>query len=87
MQLTKELKKYIKSLHQLKYRQKYNKFIAEGPKVCLEFLKSGKYEIEYLVITETLYLENVYQFSKFSGKTIICNDKELNSISGFKSPN
>ena len=87
MLLTKELKKYVKSLHQIKFRQKYNKFIAEGPKICFEFMHSGKFEIDHIICTEVLLRENEQLISRFTGKTIICNDKELKSISGLVNPN
>ncbi len=87
MILTKELKKYIKSLQYVKFRQKYNKFVAEGPKICFEFLESKKFQVDYIICTETLYQESELQLSQFMGRTIICNDKELKSISSLKSPN
>ena len=87
MQLTKELKKYIKSLQQVKYRQKYNKFIAEGPKICIEILESGIFEIEYLVCTAQFQDTYLNQGAASLGKTIICNDNELKSISSLKNPN
>lgn len=37
--------KYVKSLHQRKFRQKYNKFIAEGEKIAEEILRNPTYEI------------------------------------------
>ena len=87
MLLTKELKKYLKSLHQIKFRQKYNKFIAEGPKICFEFIESAKFEIDYILCTDDLFRENEQLISRSKGKTIICNDKELKSISGLMNPN
>ena len=57
MILTNQLKKDIRSLHRAKYRQKYNKFIAEGPKICHEFLESREFKIDIIVCTQN-YLEN-----------------------------
>ncbi len=87
MVFTRELKKYINSLQYVKYRQKYNKFIAEGPKICMEFLASDRYEIEYIICKKKFYDLNESHLAKFSGKTIVCNDTELKSISSLRSPN
>jgi RNA methyltransferase, TrmH family len=35
-----------------KFRQMYNKFIAEGDKVCTEFAKCRKYQIEHIFTTD-----------------------------------
>ncbi|MBT8228831.1 MAG: RNA methyltransferase [Bacteroidia bacterium] len=85
--LTNQLKKNIKSLHQLKFRQKYNKFIAEGPKICEEYLVNGKYEIEQIFCNQNWYEENTMLVTPFPGKTIICKDKDLNNISSLKHAN
>jgi len=87
MNLTNELRKYIKSLQALKYRQKYNKYIAEGPKICLEIMEYAKADIEYLVCTNEMQELYPNRLAQLSGKTIICNDKELKSISSQKNPN
>jgi RNA methyltransferase, TrmH family len=50
--ITKAQIKEIKSLHQPKFRQMYNKFIAEGDKVGIEFVKSQKYQIDHIYTTE-----------------------------------
>ena len=44
--------KYIKSLHQSKFRQKYNNFIAEGDKIAEEILQNSIYKIEGIFATE-----------------------------------
>lgn len=87
MVLTKELKKYINSLQYVKYRQKYNKFVAEGPKICMEFLRSSGDRIEYTVCTQSFFDEFSQEIRRSQGMTIICNDKELKSISSLKNPN
>lgn len=51
LEFTKNKGKYIKSLHQTKFRQKYNKFIAEGDKISREFLLQNKYKISSIYIT------------------------------------
>ena len=53
--------KYIKSLHQSKFRQKYNNFIAEGDKIAEEILQNSIYEIEGIFATDK-WIENNDQF-------------------------
>ncbi|MGI4762923.1 MAG: TrmH family RNA methyltransferase [Janthinobacterium lividum] len=48
--VSKALAKYIRSLHQRKYRQRHAAFLVEGAKSVLELLGSGL-EIEYLLAT------------------------------------
>ncbi|MBC7885794.1 MAG: RNA methyltransferase [Saprospiraceae bacterium] len=43
--------KDLRALHLPKFRQIYNKFIAEGDNACIEFLKSEKYKIQGLYVT------------------------------------
>lgn len=87
MVLTNQLKKYIVSLHKVKFRQKYNKFIAEGPKICSEFLRQGKFKVEYILCTAKWEQIEPEIFKNYKGKTIVINDKELKSISNLKTPN
>ena len=87
MVLTNSLKKKIRSLQQLKFRQKYNNFIAEGPKICTEYLKGVKYKIEHIICTEDHFEAHEDLLQAYSGKTIITNDKDLEFISALKHPN
>jgi TrmH family RNA methyltransferase len=48
--VSKALAKYIRSLHQRKYRQRHAAFLVEGAKSVLELLGSGL-EVEYLLAT------------------------------------
>ncbi len=88
MLLTNQLVKYVVSLHLHKYRQKYNKFIAEGPKVCEEFLICDIYPIEYIFCTQSWlddYAEGLSE--NHSQRTVIVKPVELKKISCIKSPN
>ena len=79
MEYTNQLKKYIRSLHVHKYRQKYNKFIAEGPKICNEFLQST-YNISHIICTSE-WATNSTISSSFSGHLIIVKQAELQQLS------
>jgi TrmH family RNA methyltransferase len=48
--VSKALAKYIRSLHQRKYRQRHAAFLVEGAKSVLELLSSGL-EVEHLLAT------------------------------------
>ena len=50
--------KFVKSLHQRKFRQKYNKFIAEGDKITQEILQNSIYKIDSLFANEEWALKN-----------------------------
>lgn len=87
MILTNKLRKYIRSLHLNKYRQKYNKFIAEGPKICAEFIQSSKYEIDHIVCTQEWLDKSDFNISSSLDKVIITDDKGLQSISTLQKAN
>jgi RNA methyltransferase, TrmH family len=55
--LSKNLAKYIQSLHQKKSRQENQSFLVEGAKSVEEVLKSD-FEIELLLTTDQFYKEN-----------------------------
>jgi RNA methyltransferase, TrmH family len=77
--------KDIRALQMPKFRQIYNKFVAEGDKVCVEFLKSSKYEVENIYIT--FESQNKYQIPfQHSSKLEIISAKEMEQISGLKTP-
>ncbi len=83
--LSINLKKYVRSLHQNKYRQKYNKFLAEGPKLMDEILSQYTKQIEYLFCTQSYYEYNNYNFTESLNYQLV-TEKELASISLLKSP-
>ncbi len=84
MEFTNQLKKYIRSLHIHKYRQKYNKFIVEGPKICDEYLQ-GPYNVTHIICTSMW--KSSYIPPNFDGHQIIVNSKTLQQISNLKTAN
>jgi TrmH family RNA methyltransferase len=84
MDITKNQIKYIKSLHQHKYRQIYKKFIGEGSKVCIDLIKSSKYDIEFIVASNDWVLKNQLILNKYSDKILLCNNAQMEQISTFK---
>ena len=88
MNLTAQLKKYIRSLRLPKQRQNYNKFIAEGPKVCAEFLSSNSHPIEYLLCTEEYQRSHESKLQTIpASKQILISSKELSQLSLLRTPN
>ncbi|GAA4457665.1 RNA methyltransferase [Nibrella saemangeumensis] len=55
--LSKNLSKFIQSLHQKKYRQEHGAFLVEGAKSVREVLASG-FQVDILLATEAFYKEN-----------------------------
>ncbi len=83
--LSKNTIKYINSLKSGKFRQLHKQFIAEGPKLIGEFLKSGFHINKVLGIpgTKVFELQDKYGETGFIGVSA----KELERISGLKTPN
>jgi len=69
--------KFIKSLHQKKYRSRHGLFLAEGVKLVSELLQSG-WEPRYLYATEML---DAVPDAQYIG------EQELKKISGLVHPN
>ncbi len=78
--------KEIRTLHQQKYRQMYNKFIAEGAKAAIEFIKSEKYTIHnvYLVQGTEDALLNLCLQTGITAELI--HRREMEQISTLKTP-
>ena len=66
--------KYINSLKDKKYRDKYNKYILEGIKLVNEAMNSGDNTLEFIVISKEL-LE-----SHQGGKELYENLKDLDNV-------
>ncbi|WP_196890207.1 TrmH family RNA methyltransferase [Aureivirga sp. CE67] len=77
--LSKNQIKFINSLHNKKYRNKYGFFIAEGIKVVNELLDSNL-ELHELYATEDFNIN-------LDSQTQIISENELKKISNLKSPN
>ena len=78
--------KDIKALHQPKFRQIYNKFIAEGDKVCMELLKKPKYKIDQILITSGNEAKYEKYLKDSTVETEIISPREMEQISLLKTP-
>jgi TrmH family RNA methyltransferase len=85
--LSKAQIKYIRSLTQQKYRKEHNVFIAEGDKICQEWLGSNA-SIAHVVCLQDWAEANQGLIRKHPEATIsIIDDTVLSSISTLQSPN
>ena len=86
--ISKTYTKYIQSLHEKKFRDVENAFIAEGSKVVMDLLTSSKIVCEKLLATQVWMNENEQQIRKYSHvKLEVVEDFELDKISALSSPN
>lgn len=72
--------KYIKSLHQKKFRAIHNEYIVEGVKMVNELLRSD-------VQTKSVYTTDLSCIDSQNEFIYKINDKELGRISALKTPN
>jgi len=83
MTLSKNKLKYLRSLRQKKYRQMYNKFVAEGDKLAREILASGQ-PIEWVVATPEWLQATTLTVP--DDKLLIASPREFDQLSSFKTP-
>lgn len=78
--------KHIKSLHQSKFRQKYNNFIAEGEKIAEEILQNSIYKIEGIFATDK-WIENNDSLARTHQNLLTgISQNEMGKISALKTP-
>ncbi len=86
--LSKKIVKYIQSLSHKKFRDEEGAFIAEGPKVVTEFLKSEKIKCKIICAEKTWLSENTFLLKNVNVDNIFEVDEHwLKSISLLKTPN
>lgn len=83
--ISKNKIKYLKSLRQSKFRQKYNKFVAENDKTALEFLKSERYTIDEIYVLSDYAIQNENVLGNYGKQVRVITDKEMKAISFQKS--
>jgi TrmH family RNA methyltransferase len=86
--LSKTHSKYIQSLHHKKFRDIENSFIAEGGKVVLELLQSGKFTCREILGTQDWLNSHESLIRKhFTGPLEVIQDHELEKIAALTTPN
>jgi RNA methyltransferase, TrmH family len=81
--LSKNTLKFIKSLHQKKFRKQENAFFVEGGKNVTELLTSN-FQVSHLLFTSKFANENHSIINKFSGEAFEVDQKTLESIGSFQ---
>ena len=76
--------KFVKSLHQSKFRQKYNNFIAEGDKIAQEILQNSTYKIINIFAAPNWIASNADILKPFSSILIEVLPPEMSKISALK---
>ena len=85
--LTRNTIKYIQSLKQKKFRQMYNNFVVEGVKMATEIIQNPIFEVKGIYALESWITENSTWLNSFQSKLHIASKKDLERISGLKTPN
>lgn len=83
--ISKSFEKYVNSLKQKKYREERQRFIAEGEKVCTEFLKEG-WKIEHIIATNGWFETNAGLTKEYSRALVEASDQELKRLSALVTP-
>lgn len=82
--LTASTIKYLQSLRLGKFRQKYNKFVAEGDKCCTEFLKAKMYNIDTIYASKDWEGLGTALLSSYQDRLVIIDHKDMKKISQLK---
>lgn len=82
--LSKNTLKFIKSLHQKKFRKQEQSFFVEGSKNVTELLQSD-FEITHLLFTPKFGSAHMDLIMKYSGDLIEVSEQVLESLGAFKS--
>jgi RNA methyltransferase, TrmH family len=82
--LSKNTVKFIKSLHQKKYRTQTGQFFVEGEKSVLEVLDSN-FKVEMLFVTEAFELKHSRLLREFEGSKIQVTQNQLEQIGQYQS--
>ena len=77
--------KYVQSLHQKKFRQKYTKFLVEGTKIASEVLNEKLVPIEIIFATESWIADHKPSLKSIAYETV--SVAELKKISCLETPN
>lgn len=82
--LSKNTVKFIKSLHQKKFRTQEQQFFVEGEKSVLEVLDSD-FEVELLVATDTFLNPHLKLIKSKKVQHILASQKQLESLGQYQS--
>lgn len=78
--------KYLRSLKTQKYRQMYNKFVAEGPKLVIDLLKTRSFEPDGIYMIENCIDPTLIESFCHRSKISFITESELKRISMLQHP-
>jgi RNA methyltransferase, TrmH family len=84
MDISKNQIKFVRSLHQSKFRQNYKKFIGEGHKVVIELIKSKKFAIDSIYCSDKWFQDNHDIIKNFQNRIFIIDDEKMDQITTLK---
>src|SRR5687767_10488433 len=84
--ITRSIIKYIQSLQQKKFRDEYNAFVAEGPKVVSELLAAETFKCRAVYATEA-WIKSINFKSDITKKITEVTPDDLLKISSLQTPN
>lgn len=82
--LSKNTVKFIKSLHQKKYRSEIGKFFVEGEKSVLEVLQSD-FTVDLLLATESFVQKHSRMLRSYRGELIQVTQNQLEQVGQYQS--
>jgi len=82
--LSKNTVKFIKSLHQKKYRTESGQFFVEGEKSVLEVLDSD-FSVEMLLMTDSFEQKNFQKLKSFRGEKFLVTKGQLEQVGQYQS--
>ncbi|RAI89472.1 TrmH family RNA methyltransferase [Algoriphagus yeomjeoni] len=82
--LSKNTVKFIKSLHQKKFRNQEQKFFVEGEKSVLEVLNSD-FKLELLVATDSFFEKHNSIISQSAAQVILVTQNQLETLGQYQS--
>lgn len=85
MILSNNQTKYIRSLGMSKFRQKYENFVAEGDKTCIELLKSD-FSIECVVATSSWLNKNGQFIKNPTTQVYTASEEQMDQLSSLQQP-
>ncbi len=84
--ISKNTIKYVRSLHQKKFRQKFNSFITEGHKITLELLNFKPEIVDQIYALEEWTQTNQHQLTSFERKIEMVSEKDMERMTALKNP-
>ena len=86
--LSKTTVKYIQSLQHKKFRDEHHAFVAEGPKLIIDLIEDGFFELKMLfAVQDWVNQLNKSILYKINDKVQLIEEFELEKIAAYKSPN